>query len=376
MMFRLIALTGNIKGQRITVTNDPMTIGRDTECSISLADNEVASKHALIEHSPVRGLHIKDLGSMNKILVNNIEVRQSHLKHGDIIEIGRNRFLVQATVETDLTKKAPYNRLKHLSPAPLLIIVPLLAVIYAILSFCHKIMREPSPSIKSAYSASNNVSSAQARASIPSGKRTNPKTEPDTLKPLSDELRQVRAELVGIKQTVSELSLKPGNQSNTVSGIEQKQPAPAVNAEPNIKIAYMEQQKFKENEDFDEMRVLTVGLQRQSPAGAIQEDSVRVEVLFFDQTADAGSIVPTRAVVPAKPLKPAQWMQDTQTVVTAAYVIPKGAREKYTEQFYGYVVRVYYHDKLQDEDARPRPLLNYSSGTIKKQELSSSPGKP
>jgi len=48
-------------------------------------------------------------------------------------------------------------------------------------------------------------------------------------------------------------------------------------------------------------------------------------------------------------------------IVTATYVIPKtgaaGARRP--EKYYGYWVRVYYHNALQTEDARPKSLLGY-----------------
>ena len=142
MLFRLIVLTGNLKGQRITVGNDPITIGRDPACGICVSDAEVATQHAVLEHNELTGLQIKDLGSMNRVLVNNHEIREAHLKHGDIIELGRTRFLVQASVETDLTKKAPKLNRPRISLTPFLVVLPLLIVIYAVLSFGRKIMKE------------------------------------------------------------------------------------------------------------------------------------------------------------------------------------------------------------------------------------------
>ncbi len=101
MLYRLVVITGPLKGQRITVDPDPMKLGRDTDCDIVLPDDEAALVHAQIEHRP-EGLFIRDLGSMNKLIVNKREVQESRLKHGDTVEIGRTRFLVQAVVQAEV----------------------------------------------------------------------------------------------------------------------------------------------------------------------------------------------------------------------------------------------------------------------------------
>lgn len=100
-MYRLISLTGPTKGQRITVDEEPMVLGRDADCAVVLDDVEVSRRHAVLEHRR-DGLVIKDLGSMNRILVNKREVREAHLKHGDMVELGRTRFLVQAVVQAEV----------------------------------------------------------------------------------------------------------------------------------------------------------------------------------------------------------------------------------------------------------------------------------
>ena len=86
MIYRLIVLTGPLKGQRITVDPEPMTIGRQEECDIQLPDNEVALHHARLEHRGAE-LFIRDLGSMNKVILNKREVQETRLKHGDILEL-------------------------------------------------------------------------------------------------------------------------------------------------------------------------------------------------------------------------------------------------------------------------------------------------
>lgn len=105
MIFRLVILNGEHRGERITVTPDPMRIGRDAACDIRFEDAEIASLHAEITHTP-DGLHIRDLGSMNRILVNNHETREAQLKHGDVVEVGRTRFLIQAYVQAEVLGEA------------------------------------------------------------------------------------------------------------------------------------------------------------------------------------------------------------------------------------------------------------------------------
>ena len=101
MLYRLIILTGDRRGEHITVTEDPMIIGCGATCDVRIIDSEMAQAHAEIAHQP-GGPTIHDLGSMNRILVNNHEVRQTVLKHGDILELGRTRFLVQVYVQADV----------------------------------------------------------------------------------------------------------------------------------------------------------------------------------------------------------------------------------------------------------------------------------
>ncbi len=105
MIFRLIILNGDRRGERVTVAPDPMRIGRDPACEININDTEIAALHAEIAHTP-NGPRIRDLGSMNRILVNNHETREAQLKHGDVVEVGRTRFLIQAYVQAEVQGEA------------------------------------------------------------------------------------------------------------------------------------------------------------------------------------------------------------------------------------------------------------------------------
>jgi len=121
-------LTGPTKGQRITVEEEPMVLGRDADCAVVLDDVEVSRRHAVLEHTR-DGLVIKDLGSMNRILVNKREVREAHLKHGDMVELGRTRFLVQAVVQAEVASgKGKWNGARvRRSAAAALVLVTLVA---------------------------------------------------------------------------------------------------------------------------------------------------------------------------------------------------------------------------------------------------------
>ncbi len=110
MIYRIIFLSGPRTGERVTVTEQPMCVGRDPECVVHAPDNEMALRHAEVFQKGDE-LFIRDLGSMNKILVNKREVHESRLKHGDEFELGRTRFVVQALVQAEVNgRRAPRRR--------------------------------------------------------------------------------------------------------------------------------------------------------------------------------------------------------------------------------------------------------------------------
>lgn len=130
MMYRLIILNGPLNGQRVTVETEPMTLGRDPSCSCVLPDPECALRHAVIEQQDSE-LRIRDLGSMNRLLINKREAREAILKHGDVVELGRTRFLVQASVQAEVDQAGEARRARRRSAkrvvVPLLVLAGLLA---------------------------------------------------------------------------------------------------------------------------------------------------------------------------------------------------------------------------------------------------------
>mgnify|MGYP001321812485 CR=1 FL=1 len=94
-MYRLIFLNGRLKGRRVAVQQGTLVIGRDPTCQIDLAeDDQVSREHARIEQRP-SGIWLKDLGALNKTLVNDQPVDEVRLNHGDRIEVGHTQFEFQ-----------------------------------------------------------------------------------------------------------------------------------------------------------------------------------------------------------------------------------------------------------------------------------------
>jgi len=131
-----------------------------------------------------------------------------------------------------------------------------------------------------------------------------------------------------------------------------------------IRIADVQQERFPESDQFEEMRLLRITLKPGAGERDIESYQIQVAVTFFDEEAKKHTIQPTRAVVPKDTLRvDGDWRTGRQRVVTAAYIVPRGFREQERQQheqnmlYLGYVVQVYYRQELQDAVARPKTLL-------------------
>jgi len=83
----LLVLKGPGPGARFLLDSNQTKIGRDTNNDIHLDDITVSRSHAMI--SKVDGYSIKDLGSLNGTYLNAISVKESSIKAGDEIQIGK-----------------------------------------------------------------------------------------------------------------------------------------------------------------------------------------------------------------------------------------------------------------------------------------------
>ncbi len=369
-MYRLIILTGPSTGLRITIEANPMVIGRDPDCAVRVDDPEVSRKHAVIEHRP-DGIYIRDLGSMNRILVNKREVREARLKHGDVIEVGLTRFLVQALVQADVTDEKHIERhARKVTWAPVAGAILLLALV---VGGVRTLIREDSPKpaarpLDIPETTSVAVATLAAADAAATGVAVETAKPPavhlrESLQPVSEELRQVREDLADLRKTMKTLAVQPAPPPPAPAAAPLQEETSAPTPSPGlglrmIRIASVEQQKFPANEEFDEMRMLNINLISAVPPKELDPAAVRVEVSFFDQDS-TGRVTPTRAIAPKEPLAlDGTWGQGPHKLITATYVVPAGFRNREKGKYYGYRIRVFYGDEMADADARPKTLLD------------------
>jgi GGDEF domain-containing protein len=86
---RLIVVSGMMLGLQIELGTEPVTIGRASECALSLQHPSVSRHHCEISRD---GDHyfIEDLGSTNRTYLNGKAVRREELHDGDQISVGNN----------------------------------------------------------------------------------------------------------------------------------------------------------------------------------------------------------------------------------------------------------------------------------------------
>jgi pSer/pThr/pTyr-binding forkhead associated (FHA) protein len=341
VIFRLIYLNGSRKGERITISREPMTIGRNDDCTIALPDDpEAATHHCTIEHSDADELSIRDDGSMNSILINNHETTESKLKHGDTIEIGRTRFLVQAFVQADVPHKTTRTQRKKKPTVAIIIVIVLLTILSVAV---YKPLRRAAKA-SDAEAAKKELIPAvifkdkQAVEPAPL-KATSPLPAPPTTK---EPMPPVKTPPKIVKP--KPLPLPP--------------PKPVI--PPPITIVSLTQQKFPQKPDYDEMRVVSLKLRT---TGAVIEDSkVAIRFDFFDRDLTSGEITQARAIVPTKAMQTQGLAATGEEVVTATYTVPKGLRTARAAHsgraFYGVRAKVMYAGELVAQKAIPTTLLD------------------
>ncbi|MHC4886377.1 MAG: HD domain-containing phosphohydrolase [Planctomycetota bacterium] len=86
-MPRVRVKNGPIKGQCFDIEEDPLTTGRDADCSIQILDKGASRKHAELFRIGEM-CFIRDLSSRNGTFVNDNKVDEELLREGDRIQIG------------------------------------------------------------------------------------------------------------------------------------------------------------------------------------------------------------------------------------------------------------------------------------------------
>ncbi len=95
----LIGLQGIAAGSTFALTAGDLTIGRDGENEIVLAENTVSRRHARVLRDGQGQWTVTDLGSANGVYVNGMRAQRAVLNMGDEIKIGDNYFRFQADKE-------------------------------------------------------------------------------------------------------------------------------------------------------------------------------------------------------------------------------------------------------------------------------------
>lgn len=156
------------------------------------------------------------------------------------------------------------------------------------------------------------------------------------------------------------------SQAAAAPSVEQKPtPAPAViKPQHRIRITSLDRQRFQGNNEFDEMRVVSVQMRPRKEEGAIDLNAFEVRIAFYDRVVGTTRVVPTGATVPTTALRvDSYWDAGEQKTVTASYVLPRNfrtqeeARTGQKRTYEGYRVQLWYKGELQDEEALPRNLL-------------------
>ena len=145
----------------------------------------------------------------------------------------------------------------------------------------------------------------------------------------------------------------------------QPPPVAAAKQRQYINIASVEQSKLPVSKDIEEMRMLRIVLRLLPGTKEVDAEKVSVIVTFYDWASNSDFVVPSKATVTMNPahLSPGAWREGERHEVTATYLVPKGFRKRellLTNKslgYYGFVVRVFYEGRWQDEEARPRTLV-------------------
>lgn len=110
-MSKIRIATGPYKGREKTLSDKPLTIGRDAEAGIQILDRSASRFHA--EVFPVGGMwFVKDLDSKNGTYINDERLKDEELlREGDVIKIGSTELVYEAGAA--LTEDDTANRIAY-----------------------------------------------------------------------------------------------------------------------------------------------------------------------------------------------------------------------------------------------------------------------
>ena len=410
-MYRLFFLAGQFKGKRLTVQQGSVLIGRDVDCHLQIPDEGISGKQALIEERS-DGLYIKALSEATPITVNGKPATEQKLNPGDRIVFGPVELQFEKKSHDPVVQSRPIDHVQALTLAAVILIIFIEVGFLVSLSIWRKdnlntvnpvVMtakpekaeekkEEEEPGILQIEMSEEDQTLKQAEERLLELERTRTNgayvsssagTGATTM--VSEELKQLKEDVADLRQQVQDITVsqampqatveipKPATQAVAVAAVTttRKPPAPAIKTTPKplgpekrLVITSMDHQKFPQNNEFEEMRLIRIGLKPRDGERKLKANEVRVLVSFFDRDRETGVISKSRVATPKTALRLDSELSGAEPrIVTAAYVVPKNFRQQeeqdYSEKrsYYGYRVQVFYGDKLQDEDAKPKMLL-------------------
>ena len=109
--FALIWLTGALAGTPLSLPwgrADALTIGRDAECAVHLANTDVSRQHATLRREGAEpGYFITDQDSRNGTRVNGQKVHRARLRENDVLRVGGCVFAVNESSSDSWSEVAP-----------------------------------------------------------------------------------------------------------------------------------------------------------------------------------------------------------------------------------------------------------------------------
>ena len=96
----LVVTGGNLKGQRFTIYQNNVLIGRTSESDVRIQDPAISRRHARLRYA--RGQwFIQDQDSASGVYVNEARVSATRLQTGDILRLGETKMRFQAQQSTE-----------------------------------------------------------------------------------------------------------------------------------------------------------------------------------------------------------------------------------------------------------------------------------
>ncbi len=86
--FRLLVLSGELRGREFDVTQDLIRLGKSRQCNVILTDESVSRVHAEVRHEG-DAYRVIDQGSTNGTFIGGARITDGFLRPGDVLALGR-----------------------------------------------------------------------------------------------------------------------------------------------------------------------------------------------------------------------------------------------------------------------------------------------